>query len=98
VQSYNGRLDYGLIACRRAVPDVNDLADALLNEHRMLLELARAQAPVPPEALGTVTPAKAAPAVVRLPKAAARPRAVPVKAAPVKTPARKRASRVAARA
>ena len=27
VQSYNGRLDYGLIACRRAVPDVNDLAD-----------------------------------------------------------------------
>jgi hypothetical protein len=43
----------------------------------MLLELARAQAPVPPEALGTVAPAKAA---------------------PVKTPARKRASRVAARA
>lgn len=45
VQSYNGRLDYGLIACRRAVPDVNDLADALLAEHRTLLELALAQAP-----------------------------------------------------
>ena len=51
VQSYNGRLDYGLIACRRAVPDVNDLADALLAEHRVLLELARAQMPAPVEAL-----------------------------------------------
>jgi diacylglycerol O-acyltransferase / wax synthase len=46
VQSYNGRLDYGLIACRRAVPDVMDLADALLAEHRKLLALARAQEPV----------------------------------------------------
>ena len=44
VQSYNGRLDYGLIACRRALPDVNELADALLSEHRTLLELAREQA------------------------------------------------------
>jgi diacylglycerol O-acyltransferase / wax synthase len=41
VQSYNGRLDYGLIACRRAVPDIMDLADALLAEHRHLLALAR---------------------------------------------------------
>ena len=42
VQSYNGRLDYGLIACRRAVPDVNDLGDYLLAEHQGLM--ARAQA------------------------------------------------------
>jgi len=42
VQSYNGRLDYGLIGCRRAVPDIMDLADALLAEHRKLLALARA--------------------------------------------------------
>jgi hypothetical protein len=41
VQSYNGRLDYGLIGCRRAVPDIMDLADALLAEHRKLLALAR---------------------------------------------------------
>ena len=41
VQSYNGRLDYGLIACRRAVPDIMDLADALLAEHRKLLALGR---------------------------------------------------------
>jgi hypothetical protein len=45
VQSYNGRLDYGLIACRRALPDVNDLGDALLAEHRTLLELAQAKMP-----------------------------------------------------
>jgi diacylglycerol O-acyltransferase len=42
VQSYNGRLDYGLIACRRALPDVNDLGDYLLAEHQGLM--ARAQA------------------------------------------------------
>ncbi len=41
VQSYDGRLDYGLIACRRAVPDINDLGDFLLAEHQTLL--ARAQ-------------------------------------------------------
>jgi len=41
VQSYNGRLDYGLVACRRALPDLNDLGDALLAEHRLLMELAR---------------------------------------------------------
>ena len=44
VQSYNGRLDYGLIACRRALPDIDELADALLDEHRKLLELAQAHA------------------------------------------------------
>ena len=40
VESYNGRLDYGLIACRRALPDIADLADSLLAEHHTLLELA----------------------------------------------------------
>ena len=39
VQSYNGRLDYGLVACRRALPDLNELGDYLLAEHRQLLEL-----------------------------------------------------------
>jgi hypothetical protein len=41
VESYNGRLDYGLIACRRALPDIADLADLLLAEHRKLLTLLR---------------------------------------------------------
>ncbi len=40
VQSYNGSLDYGLIACRRAVPDIADLADFVVDEHRRLLEAA----------------------------------------------------------
>jgi diacylglycerol O-acyltransferase / wax synthase len=29
VQSYDGRLDFGLIACRRAMPEVRDLAQQL---------------------------------------------------------------------
>ncbi len=49
VQSYNGSLDYGLIACRRAVPDIVDLAEYVVDEHRRLL------------ALVTETPAVAAP-------------------------------------
>ena len=68
VQSYNGRLDYGLIACRRAVPDVAEFADALLAEHRKLLELALAlhAAPAAP-AVAATSPKTTAPkkAVVR---------------------------------
>ncbi len=45
VASYNGRMDYGLIACRRALPDLNELGDYLLAEHRLLLELAQRSAP-----------------------------------------------------
>lgn len=42
VQSYDGRLDYGLIACRRAMPDLTDLGDYLLAEHEALLARAKA--------------------------------------------------------
>jgi diacylglycerol O-acyltransferase / wax synthase len=61
VESYNGRLDYGLIGCRRAVPDIADLADALLAEHRKLLQLVReADAPAhAAEAAAAATPAPA---------------------------------------
>ncbi len=38
VQSYNGSLDYGLTACRRAVPDVDDLADYLVEAHAELTQ------------------------------------------------------------
>lgn len=41
VQSYNGRVDYGLIACRQAVPQIHELADFVLEEHQQLLALAR---------------------------------------------------------
>ena len=37
VQSYNGSLEFGLTACRRALPDVADLADYVVEEHRKLL-------------------------------------------------------------
>lgn len=39
VQSYNGSLDYGLTACRRAMPDVEDLADHLVAAHKELRDL-----------------------------------------------------------
>jgi diacylglycerol O-acyltransferase / wax synthase len=47
VQSYNGALDYGLTACRRAVPDVDVLADYILEEHAALLKLIPAAAAAP---------------------------------------------------
>jgi WS/DGAT/MGAT family acyltransferase len=103
VQSYNGRLDYGLIACRRALPDVNELADALLAEHRKLLEIALAQAPEQVAAPAAAAQAKPAEKVAAKP---ARP-AKAVSRAPAKkpalrlaasssTPARKRPARAAA--
>ena len=63
VQSYNGSLDYGLIACRRAVPDVADLADFMVEEHRKLLALAVKDAPASVDA---AAPAKVAPAAAAL--------------------------------
>ena len=86
VQSYDGRLDYGLIACRRAVPDINDLGDFLLAEHQTLLALAQehaamaAAAAVAADAAAQVTSAKTAAkpkAKARAkPKAPAKPNAV----------------------
>ncbi len=80
VESYNGRLDYGLIACRRALPDIADLADSLLAEHSKLLLLLRsAEAPAaaveaaPPQTRAPT--AKSAPPRRRtVPRAAARNR------------------------
>lgn len=75
VQSYAGRLDYGLIACRRAVPDIGDLGDYLLAEHAVLLERAQAHmaetAAVP--LVATRAPAKRAAARAKSP-AVAKPR------------------------
>jgi WS/DGAT/MGAT family acyltransferase len=39
VQSYNGSLDYGFTACRRAVPDVDDLIEYLVEAHKELRNL-----------------------------------------------------------
>lgn len=46
VQSYNGKLEVGLTACRRAVPDVADLADYIVEEHCKLRALIEAREPV----------------------------------------------------
>jgi diacylglycerol O-acyltransferase / wax synthase len=45
VQSYNGALDIGLIACRRAMPDLRKLVRCLRAAHEELLAMARAGAP-----------------------------------------------------
>jgi WS/DGAT/MGAT family acyltransferase len=96
VQSYNGRLDYGLIGCRRAIPDIMDLADSLLAEHRKLLELARALEAAAAASAPASAPAPAPAAV----EAAAAPIAPRRKAkltvvASTKAPMRKRTTRAA---
>ncbi|MDM0077421.1 wax ester/triacylglycerol synthase family O-acyltransferase [Variovorax sp. J2P1-59] len=92
VQSYNGMLDFGLIACRRAVPDVDDIADYLVEEHRALLARVKAlDAPA--------TAAEVVPASLPAKAAAARPRKTPArKTAARKTVARKPAARKTATA
>ena len=39
VQSYNGSLDWGLIACRKAMPDLPELAKYMMASHQELLKL-----------------------------------------------------------
>lgn len=93
VESYNGRLDYGLIACRRALPDIADLADALLAEHRKLLALLR------PEEAAAVPPvpkvAAAPPAAPKRRRAAPRKAALNLATAGLRPPARKRVTKAA---
>ncbi|MFM7332056.1 MAG: WS/DGAT/MGAT family O-acyltransferase [Brachymonas sp.] len=85
VQSYAGRLDYGLIACRRAVPDVTDIGDYLLAEHQVLLtkaqEVAGVQVGIAPVAAPAPS-AKPAAAPASAKKPAAK-KAVAKKAVPV---------------
>ncbi len=92
VQSYNGRLDYGLTACRRALPDIMELADALLAEHRKLLQAVQAVQTVA-AALPTVAQASrhASPNVSSdaSPAAASPPRSVPARASQRPVPLRK---------
>ena len=50
VQSYNGSLDYGLTACRRAMPDVEELANLIVAAHAELQTLVMAAASQPAKA------------------------------------------------
>ncbi|MBS0449183.1 MAG: wax ester/triacylglycerol synthase family O-acyltransferase [Proteobacteria bacterium] len=77
VQSYNGMLEVGLTACRRAVPDVADLGDYVVQEHqRLLATISALEAPA----------AAAAPAVAK-PPPARRKRAAPKPVLAVAAPA-----------
>ncbi|WP_431510600.1 WS/DGAT/MGAT family O-acyltransferase [Variovorax sp. DAIF25] len=105
VQSYNGRMDYGLIACRRAVPDITEIGDYLLAEHKLLMELTQkhpsvAGAPAPKPAAVVEAPADAEPAAkAAAKKAPARKAAAKKTPAPVarKAPAKKAAIKTAAK-
>ena len=70
VQSYNGQLDFGLTACRRAMPDVKKLAGYLGDALEELKAAIAAAAPPASEA-GTPKAAKPAKGRRRAAKAAA---------------------------
>lgn len=94
VQSYNGRMDYGLIACRRAVPDITEIGDYMLAEHKKLMDLMH-KVPAVAGAAKPVAAAASAPAPVD-----AAPPAVPAKkaATPRKAPAAKKKAKAPAAA
>ena len=56
LQGYNGWLDFGLIGCRRAMPDIENLAGYMQAAHKELLQRSRELVPATP----TKAPAKAA--------------------------------------
>jgi len=107
VQSYNGLLEVGLTACRRALPDVADLGNYIVDEHKKLLALIAVQEPaVLPAASAATEPAKPPKSTVAAKKTAARkrtpsasrraaaPKVVPVAVAPIAVaPARRKPAR-----
>jgi len=104
VQSYNGRMDYGLIACRRAVPDITEIGDYMLAEHKLLMDLTQKHPAAAGAAAAPAKPAaEPAPAVQKAVPAAKKPVArkkAPVSAsrktaAPVKATARKASAKTA---
>jgi len=86
LQSYVDRLDFGLIACKMAVPDVQDIADYIVDEFAILQKAAE-KLPLPDAKSKTETKT-AAPAV----------RKAAVKSAPVKPASAKSTSAKPARA
>ncbi|MEO7853417.1 MAG: WS/DGAT domain-containing protein, partial [Rubrivivax sp.] len=105
VQSYMGQLCFGLIACRRAVPDVRDITVQMKRAFEQFAQLALPEAPVAIAAPAAASVAKTA----KAPRKAARPAVkaaaakAPVKRKPklrvvAKAPARVRPARQAAKA
>ena len=58
VQSYNGALEIGLTACRRTLPDVGDLADYVVEEHRKLYAQVVGEAQVAEAVAAAAPPAR----------------------------------------
>jgi WS/DGAT/MGAT family acyltransferase len=80
VQSYMNQLCFGLIACRRAVPDLHELAGDLRRAMDQLLKLPLPVVPVVAEAVKPVaTPATRPTKAGRKIRVAPRPAAVPAK-------------------
>lgn len=80
LQGYNGWLDFGLIGCRRAMPDIENLAAYMQAAHKELLRRSRELVPDKPveaPAKATVQNVKAKPAAKVKPKAKAKKRAAP---------------------
>jgi diacylglycerol O-acyltransferase / wax synthase len=71
VQSYNGSLDFGFTACRRALPGVRDLARHAREAFAELTQLAAAREESGVKAV--ISPAPAKPARKRAAKKSARP-------------------------
>lgn len=72
VQSYNGSLDFGLTACRKALPDLPELARLMQAAHQELLKLTPAPAAEKADAklagqgaAGTAAPVAAPPAAAK---------------------------------
>ncbi|MES2423235.1 MAG: wax ester/triacylglycerol synthase family O-acyltransferase [Pseudomonadota bacterium] len=84
VQSYNGALDFGLTACRKALPDLPELAKHIQLAHEELLRLTPAIVADNAEASAPAAPVKAA-----VKKAPAKKATVAKKVAAKKSPAAK---------
>jgi len=104
VQSYMGQLCFGLLACRRAVPDVHEITTQMQRAFELLRELpvpggaARAQSlPAPaatkprPKRTAVTKAAARKPAKAKPVAKKVRPKLRVVAAAPAKTPRRQRA-------
>ena len=98
VQSYMGQLCFGLIACRRAVPDVQELATqldrAMSGLRRLPLPETAAMGSLPAAAPVPAPAAPPAPAPARPPRGAAKRRkaaatGAPTAAVPARRPRRK---------
>ena len=103
VESYNGSLDFGLIACRRAAPDVRDLAGYIVAAHEELKGMAGGALQASSTPASEAGPPSAARSTSRRPTKT--PAKKPTKArtnksttAPIKVPIRKTVSKVVKKA